>query len=368
MPSSRRVRASGPTVALVRRRDALRRWARGDDRSALIFLVALTLLAGALTLQEPSIFSAAIFMVPLLLSEMLLAPRRTAPFVGFLIAVLAVETALEFPDGIPARRWVTALIVLLMAGLVMTLQYRRGRLGVRGLTGESMLLDLKERINRNGEIPELPAGWRLDVATRSAGGTSFAGDFMVAHREAGELRLVLVDVSGKGVDAGTRSLLLSGAFGGLLGAVRSAKFLPAANEFLNRQAWDEGFATAIELALDLDSGAYEIRVAGHPPALQFRAASGTWQVHDEASGPLLGVTSMPEFPATSGRLGSGDALMLYTDGLVERPSRDIWRGIDKLAGEGERFVQHRFEGAAAELVRRLGATDDDCALIILQRQ
>ena len=367
MSSSRSVRTSH-TTALGRRRDRVARWARDSDRAAFVVLVALTLVAFLLTLNYPAIFTAAIFMVPLLLSELLLPPRRTVPFIVFLLAALAVETAAEFPDGIPARRWVTSLVFLGMAALVLTLQWRRARLGVRGLTGESMLLDLKERISRNGEMPELPPGWRIDVATRAAGGTSFAGDFMVAHREGSELRLVLVDVSGKGVDAGTRSLLLSGAFGGLLGAVRPQRFLAAANEFLNRQAWDEGFATAIELVLDLGTGDYELRVAGHPPAIQFRASSGTWHVHDETHGPLLGVTSSPEFPPMSGRLGSGDALMLYTDGLVERPTRDIWRGIDKLAGEAERFVQRRFQGAAAELVRRLGATDDDCALIILQRQ
>jgi serine phosphatase RsbU (regulator of sigma subunit) len=330
--------------------------------------VVLTLVGAVLMYAYPWIFTGALLMVPLLLSEVVLSPRRAPTFVAFLVAVLAVETLLEYPDGIPARRWVTALIVLVMAFVVLVTQVRRARLGVRGLTGDSMLLDLKERINRNGEIPELPIGWGIDVATRSAGDTSFAGDFMVAHREGHELTLVLVDVSGKGVDAGTRSLLLSGAFGGLLGAVSPDRFFPAANEFLNRQAWDEGFATAIQLFIDLRTGAYEIRVAGHPPAIQFRAGSGLWHVHDEVHGPILGVTTAPEFPPMTGRLGLGDALMLYTDGLVERPTRDIWRGIDKLIGEGERYVRHRFEGAARDLVRSLGASDDDCALIILQRQ
>jgi len=355
------------TTSLAHRWDRLRRWLRADDRGAIGLLVVLTLVGAAIMLAYPWLFTASLLMVPLLLSEVILSPRRAPAFVAFLLVVMAIETVLEFPDGIPPRRWVTALIVLLMALVVLVTQRRRARLGVRGLTGDSMLFDLKERITRNGEMPPLPPPWDIDVATRSAGGTSFAGDFMVAHRDGTELTLVLVDVSGKGVDAGTRALLLSGAFGGLLGAVPSAGFLPAANEFLNRQAWDEGFATAIQLFVNLGTGAYELRVAGHPPAIQFRAGSGLWHVHDEVHGPILGVTTAPEFPSMSGSLGSGDALMLYTDGLVERPTRDIWRGIDKLIGEGERFVRHRFEGAAAQLVHALGASDDDCALIILRR-
>jgi hypothetical protein len=366
--STRSVGASGASAALGRRRGDLRRWLAAEDRGALAVLVLLTLVAVVLMLAYPRVFTAALLMVPLLLSEVALSPRRAPRFVGFLLVALAVETVLEYPDGIPARRWVTAVVVLVMAVIVLVTQERRARLGVRGLKGDSMLLDLKDRISRHGEIPELPRGWGVDVSTRSAGDSSFGGDFMVAHREASHLSLVLVDVSGKGVDAGTRSLLLSGAFGGLLGAVSPADFLPKANEFLNRQAWDEGFATAIQLSLDLGAGGYEIRVAGHPPAIQFRAGSGLWHVHDEVHGPILGVTAAPEFPPMVGRLDTGDALMLYTDGMVERPTRDIWRGIDKLIGEGERFVRHRFAGAAEALVDRLGASDDDCALIILQRQ
>ena len=346
----------------------MRRRLGADDRGALIFLVVLTLVSAVVLYSYPTVFTSALLMVPLLLSEVILTPRRAPSFVGFLMIVLVVETLFEYPDGIPARRWVTALIVLVMAVIVLVTQVRRARLGVRGLTGDSMLFDLKERINRNGELPVLPSGWGIDVATRSAGGTSFAGDFMVAHLDGSRLMLVLVDVSGKGVAAGTRALLLSGAFGGLLGALPPRDFFPSANEFLNRQAWDEGFATAIQLALDLRTGDFELRAAGHPPAIQFRAGSGIWHVHEEEHGPILGVTTAPEFPAMVGHLGPGDALMLYTDGLVERPTRDIWRGIDKLIGEGERHVRSGFDGAAKDLVRRLGAIDDDCALIILQRR
>ena len=257
-----------------------------------------------------------------------------------------------------------------MGAVVVALARRRARLGVAGFMGDSMLIDLQERINRQGRIPALPTQWYVDVATRSAGGTSFAGDFIVAHRneERDALSLVLVDVSGKGVDAGTRSLLLSGAFGGLLGALPPAEFLPSANEFLHRQGWDEGFATAVHVDLELGSGRFEVRAAGHPPAIQFRAGSGRWQVHERAEGPVLGlVDGRRSSPSMRGRLGSGDVLMLYTDGLVERPSRDIGLGIDRLIGEGERLVRTGFRDSAAGLVQRLGASSDDCALAVLHR-
>src|SRR3712207_8774430 len=59
------------------------------------------------------------------------------------------------------------------------------------------------------------------------------------------------------------------------------------------------------------------RSAGHPPAIQFLAGSGRWQVHDEPGGPVLGLVAEATFPVVRGRLARHDALLLYTDGLVE---------------------------------------------------
>ena len=84
-----------------------------------------------------------------------------------------------------------------------------------------MLVDLRDRILGQGRIPELPASWYAESALRSAGGTPFAGDFIVTARPEGgdRFEVAVVDVSGKGEGAGTRALLMSGALGGLLGAL-----------------------------------------------------------------------------------------------------------------------------------------------------
>jgi serine phosphatase RsbU (regulator of sigma subunit) len=66
--------------------------------------------------------------------------------------------------------------------------------------------------------------------------------------------------------------------------------------------------------------------------------------------------------------GPGDALVLYTDGLVEIPHRDLAVGIDKLLGEAERLVPRGFRGGADLLVRRVaGASSDDRGLVLLWR-
>jgi serine phosphatase RsbU (regulator of sigma subunit) len=71
-----------------------------------------------------------------------------------------------------------------------------------------------------------------------------------------------------------------------------------------------------------------------------------------------------------GALRRGDALLLYTDGLVEVPGRDIDEGIDKLLGEAQRLVPTRFRSGAADLVTALQgdvARSDDCALVLVWR-
>lgn len=245
----------------------------------------------------------------------------------------------------------------------------RERLGITGLRGESMLAELRERLKMQGALPALPRGWHFEIEQRSAGGGAFGGDFLVAARTCGgrTLEAALVDVSGKGVDAGTRALLLSGALGGLLGAVRPEEFLGAANAYLRRQAWEEGFATAIHVAMDLDTGEYLLDSAGHPPAAQFKAGSGAWTL-SVAEGSALGLFDDGSWPAVRGRLGPGDALLLFTDGLVEVPGRDLELGIDKLLGEANRLVISTFVGGSARLIDAVAPTaSDDRALAMIWR-
>jgi hypothetical protein len=359
------------SAAIGRPRDAFSRWFRGHDQGVFVGLVVWTLLSAFCIFEYRNWVTTSLFMVALLLTDILLPPRRIPAFVSFLILVVLLESVAQMNrDGsLPNTRYVNIVVVLLMAGIVLAVAWRRARLGVAGLTGDAMLVDLKERISRQGLIPALPLDWHLESASRSAGFTSFAGDFLVAHRSEDQstLSLVLVDVSGKGVDAGTRSLLLSGALGGLIGSVPPEEFLPSANEFLLRQGWEEGFATAVHLSLDLVSGDYEIRSAGHPPAIGFLAGSGKWRLHDEAEGPVLGLVPRAVFPRMQGRLRQRDTLLLYTDGLVERSGRDISLGIDRLIGEGERLVRQGFVGSAQGLVDKLGASNDDCAVVVLER-
>lgn len=231
-----------------------------------------------------------------------------------------------------------------------------------------MFVDLKDRISKQGDMPDLPPQWLVESVVKSAGGTSFAGDFFVARRSLDDkLEVVVVDVSGKGVEAGSRALFLSGAFNGIVSALPGEQFLYAANDYLLEQNWGEGFATAIHLHLDLSTGDFQLRKAGHPPAVWLHARSGRWSiVHSD--GPVLGLIEKADFECVSGHLERGDGLLLFTDGLVETAQRDISLGMDKLAGLGERLLQKGFEGGAKMLIDAMEQTNDDRALIMVHRR
>jgi serine phosphatase RsbU (regulator of sigma subunit) len=76
----------------------------------------------------------------------------------------------------------------------------------------------------------------------------------------------------------------------------------------------------------------------------------------------------PVFVPSTGVLHPGDALLLYTDGLVEVPGRDLAVGIDKLVGAAEFLVTRGFPGGAEQLVDRVVQdASDDRGLVLLWR-
>ena len=341
----------------------LRRGLSGESKIALgLALVALAI-TGAVALW-PTQTPYTALMLPLLVASVLLGPRTLPWFVIFLMVLLAISVSQQVE--ITSRTIAATLVQFAMGLVVLAASVRRSALGVAGMRGESMFIDLRDRILTQGGIPDLPPGWLVQSALKSAGGTPFAGDFVVAVRRGNELEVVVVDVSGKGAEAGTRALLLSGAFGGLLGAMPPHQFLPAANDYLLRQDWEEGFATAIHLSLDLTSGDYEIRTAGHPPAAHRTAGSGRWHVL-RTEGPVLGLIEDATFTCARGHLGQGDAVILYTDGMVEEPRRDIDLGIDRMLGQAESLLRGTFDGAASRLTEALGSPDDDRAMLVVHR-
>jgi serine phosphatase RsbU (regulator of sigma subunit) len=362
-----RSRPRRQTNTLGRLHRHVRRRLLPSDGFLLVLLGALAWLLCYLSVVCTDWAPTAMLVIPVLVGGFVLRMRSLVQLYLLVAMALVLEAMLR--TGAQAVMPGEVAVVAVAASLVLLMSRMRARLGVQGSRGESMLFDLRDRLRAQGEMPALPEGWQAEVVLRSAGGQSFSGDFLVAtrSRDGRLLELALVDVSGKGIAAGARALLLSGAFGGLLGSLSRREFLPAANDYVFRQGWEEGFATAAHVVLDLDTGEFEVRNAGHPPGAQFAAGSGRWEVLD-GEGPLLGVLTDAEYTPSVGRLGPGDALLLYTDGLVEVPGRDLSVGIDRLLGEAERLVTRGFRHGARKLIDAVAKdVGDDRALVLLWR-
>lgn len=253
------------------------------------------------------------------------------------------------------------------AALVIVVAARQ-RSGLPATLSESFLADLKERLAAQGRIPALPKGWESQTAMVASHGVSYAGDFMVADLsdDRRRLELILVDVCGKGTAAGPAALQFAGALGGLIGALPPDQLFRAANDFLFRRGGDEAFATAVHVLIDLDDGTYQITSAGHPPALRWDVPQGEWVI-DNARGTALGVLHEPELHTSHGRLFHGEALLFYTDGVVESRGTHIDAGIAWLQRTALDAVGLGFGGAAHRIIGEVDSHDDDRAVLILSR-
>ena len=154
-----------------------RRWGRGwrrlrySDTLWVTLLGLVAVLMGVAVIAAPRVTPVTIVIIPMVLGNQILGPRTLPWLVVFCLGVLVVGLAgVDMPlDG----RRVLGIVVDFVVGLIILVSsFRRTRLGVAGSRGESMLVDLRERIARQSRIPLLPRDWYAEAVMRSAGGSS----------------------------------------------------------------------------------------------------------------------------------------------------------------------------------------------------
>jgi hypothetical protein len=343
-------------------------WRTGSRRSQAwtlgILLVGVTI-SLVVSLNHYDVMPLTAYFVWLLLGAVLL---RYLPMVVLCAWTLAAAVVAALDQGPLTGARVAAVVTMVLAVLLLLFEASRQRSGLPGRRADAMLADLRDRLQSQGKIPPLPGGWASQSAMLAAHGAGYAGDFLVADLDDEErhLELILVDVCGKGMDAATQALQFAGALGGLIGSLPPQALLEAANDFLLRQFSDESFATAVYVVVDLQTGDYTINSAGHPPALRWSRSGQEWEV-DNARGTALGVMRRPDFTSSTGTLGLGEALLFYTDGVVESRTASIDDGLAWLRVTARDAVADGFDGAARRVVRQVPRGDDDRAVLILSR-
>lgn len=126
-------------------------------------------------------------------------------------------------------------------------------------------------------------------------------------------------------------------------------------------------STVLCVVLDLPTGAIEWCRAGHLPPLLVR--DGKAELLDAPGLPPLGVGIDLPAAVHRERLESGDLLLLYTDGVIERRCESIDQGFERLRVVGTDLADLGTEDFADALLEALVPVDeqaDDVALLVVR--
>jgi anti-anti-sigma factor len=230
--------------------------------------------------------------------------------------------------------------------------------------------------------PSVPVVAGADITAQylvAAEDTAAGGDWFDAIALGDRLVLIVGDVVGHGVEAAAvmsqlrtalRMQILAGhSIGEALESVdRFHEHVPGSNS-----------ATICVGSLDHATGEFQYCTAGHPPPLLVSAGADSRYVEPSGAGPLGSGTG---FPVRTEILNVDDSILLYSDGLIERPGRPLGASTAEFAdlaahiagGSGGFVIDSavrpidRICSETLELLLRSTGYSDDVTLLAAQRR
>jgi phosphoserine phosphatase RsbU/P len=133
--------------------------------------------------------------------------------------------------------------------------------------------------------------------------------------------IALGDVAGKGMPAALLMARISTEVRLLLQVEREpVRIVGLLNQSLFEKEVDGRFVTFLLLLLDVSRHQLTVINAGHMPPIIRRAGGRIELVGQEQAGPPLGVVEGRAYETVTTKIGSGDVVLLYTDGVNEATS------------------------------------------------
>lgn len=235
--------------------------------------------------------------------------------------------------------------------------------GLRARSEEHILAVTLQRSLLPGDNPTVPG---LSIATRYMPAThnvEIGGDFYEVAELDDRLLVAVGDVVGHSLKAAT-----------VMGEIRHALRAYAIEghdtvtilhrlDALVRRFHPEWFTTMCVMLVDPATGTAEIANAGHIPPL---LADATGNRYLDVVGPLLGA-GWRRPPATRVDLPAGTAILLVTDGIVERRNRTVDEGMAAIKDH----VSHDtdLESLCDSLLHHFGEdAEDDIALVAIRAE
>jgi len=169
-------------------------------------------------------------------------------------------------------------------------------------------------------LPDLTSRrYGVDLCALTLPAFDVGGDlYDVISLDGNRIGVILGDVSGKGVPAALYMVRAMSEYRFLAPQAKNpAELLTTLNQRLAVNSPFGMFLTMICLLIDKNTNTVQYSSAGHLPVLLRKAAGGVTEVLKGAQSPPLGLMPDTSFFLNTVHLEAGDALFLYTDGVVE---------------------------------------------------
>jgi phosphoserine phosphatase RsbU/P len=258
--------------------------------------------------------------------------------------------------------------LVLLAGLA-SIALRRALATERKLIDVQQELSIARRIQGSIIPQSLPVLDGIRLAARYQPMTSVAGDFYDFLISSDKLLTILVaDVSGHGVPAALVACMLKICFAAQrTNAADPAAILSGLNSML-RDSLGGQYLTAACAAIDTQTRTITYSGAGHPPTLLTRSKTDELVLLAE-NGFFIGPFPKATYGNTSSPFGSGDRLLLYTDGITEA---SIHAGEEFGSERLGQFLLRASESEPSVTLDRLfkevtkGAQQDDLTAVLVR--
>jgi serine phosphatase RsbU (regulator of sigma subunit) len=247
---------------------------------------------------------------------------------------------------------------------------RRAAVAIDNAQLHTELREMAVRLQRAvlpSALPDLP-GWQLAAHYSPAGHLEAGGDFYdVIPLERSRIAFFIGDVMGRGVQAAAAMAQMRSAVRVLV-AVDSdpVSILTKLDKFFDRYELNQ-LVTMLYGVADPETNEVVIANAGHLPPLIIRA-DGHAEIAAVREDLLLGA-GVAARAVSVFDLFPGDALLAFTDGLVERRDEDIDAGQTRLLRACEVMSPGSTTEALDALVGQVSdpSRDDDVAALLLRR-
>ena len=236
---------------------------------------------------------------------------------------------------------------------------------------QKQFADMMQRSLLPQSVPEVP-GLQLGAAYESSARVEVGGDvYDFMELPDGRLAVALGDVTGHGIEAAADMAMAKFVFRSLAREhPEPGDFLQSANDVVVGEIAPGKFITMVYVVIDPRSGGLSVAGAGHPEPRVVTADGGVSPL--DAHGLVLGVEPGQSYEEVKGKLGAGDAVVLYTDGVLEARTEGELYGHDRL----DRVLAERAALPPAQLAQAVlddcrafarGELADDCAVVVVRR-